>query len=129
MTAGSTKHSRTVVSITRELMAATRIAATSKPLGVEVITARPDETPAILRGLEVHLVLLDLEAEPEPDRLIRALKSEPETRAVPLVCFYPHVRNALRESALAAGADQVLPRSAFFRRLPALLAGEADTPA
>jgi NADH:ubiquinone oxidoreductase subunit 6 (subunit J) len=39
------------------------------------------------------------------------------------VGFYPHVDRALREAALAAGVDQVLPRSAFTVRLAALLAG------
>ena len=107
---------RTVVSVAPDLLIATRIATTAKLLGISLITARPEEALEICRGLKVDLIVLDL---------IRAFKLEPSTAAVPLVAFYPHVRNALRESALAAGADRVLPRSAFSLKLGELLAGKA----
>src|SRR5262245_16625924 len=129
MTSSLGKTPRTVVSIVPELLVATRIAATSKQLGVESVNARAEDAVEICRGLHVDLILIDLEAVADADRLIRALKSDPATSAVPLACFCPHVRNALRESALAVGADLVLPRSAFFRQLPALLGGERGTPA
>jgi hypothetical protein len=43
---------------------------------------------------------------------------------VPVTGFFSHVDHATRDAALAAGVDEVLPRSAFVSRLPALLAGE-----
>lgn len=116
---------RTVVSVAPDLLIATRIATTAKLLGISLITARPEEALEICRGLKVDLIVLDLESQPDPLDLIRAFKLEPSTAAVPLVAFYPHVRNALRESALAAGADRVLPRSAFSLKLGELLAGKA----
>lgn len=39
-----------------------------------------------------------------------------------LIGFGPHVETSLYDRALAAGYDEVLPRSIFFRRLPQLLA-------
>ena len=68
-------------------------------------------------------MILDLQAPGDPLALTRALKSDPATRGIPVVGFYPHVEGALREAALAAGVDQELPRSAFTVRLAALLAG------
>jgi hypothetical protein len=40
-----------------------------------------------------------------------------------VIGFGPHVDTQLRQQALAAGYDEVLARSVFFRRLPALLEG------
>lgn len=41
--------------------------------------------------------------------------------------YCAHVDSDLMDEAAAAGFDEVLARSAFFRRLPAILAG-AETP-
>jgi hypothetical protein len=39
-------------------------------------------------------------------------KAAPDAR---LICFGPHVDEAGAEAAVASGADQVMPRSRFFR--------------
>ena len=51
--------------------------------------------------------------------LIAALRASAPSASV--VGFYSHVATALRDEALAAGADAALPRSQFVARLPALL--------
>jgi CheY-like chemotaxis protein len=79
------------------------------------------EALAAVRRELPDLVIVDLTSAGDPLALVRALKTTPETRPVPLVGFYPHVEGALREAALAAGADRVLPRSAFTARLAELL--------
>ena len=119
---------RTVVSVVPDLLTATRIAATARQLQIVLVTARSEEALEVCRRLRPDLILVDLEAEADPTELIRALKQDPETRPLALLGFYAHVHNSLRESALAAGADRVLPRSAFTRKLAELLAGEPDTP-
>jgi hypothetical protein len=43
----------------------------------------------------------------------------------PVIGFYPHVDDELAAAASAAGCDEVLPRSVFFRRLPELLGSGA----
>lgn len=116
---------RRVVAVVPDLFFATRIAVTAVRLGVTLETPATEEALAAIRGRPPALVILDLRAPGDPLALARALKADPETRSVPVVGFYPHVEGALRERALAAGVDQVLPRSAFTARLPALLAGEA----
>jgi CheY-like chemotaxis protein len=118
---------RRVVAVVPDLFFATRIAATAARLGVTLETPAPPEAQAAIRRRPPDLVILDLRAPGDPLALARELKADPKTRRVPVVGFYPHVEGALREGALAAGVDQVLPRSAFTARLAALLAGEGGT--
>jgi CheY-like chemotaxis protein len=120
------RRERTIVSIVPDLLTSTRIASTADQLGVHHVTARAAEALDVCRRAGPDLVIVDLEAsgEPRPDAVIRALKGDAGTRSIPVLGFYAHVHNALRESALDAGAEKVLPRSAFSRQLPGLLAGE-----
>ena len=69
------------------------------------------------------MVLLDLEAPAEV--LGRLLAKDATPGGIRAVGFYPHVRPDLRDSALKAGLERALPRSAFFERLQALLAEAA----
>ena len=117
---------RAVVLVT-DLFFATRIEATAARLGVVLDAPTPREALAAIRRHPPDLVILDLLAPGDPLALARALKADPATAGVPIVGFYPHVEASLREAALTAGLDQVLPRSAFSARLPALLAGEGGT--
>src|SRR5262245_48150051 len=101
-----------VVSIISNLFFATRIEATGRQVQVGVLTVRPENALERCRAIEPLRIFLDLEAPADPGALIRTLKSEPALSGIPIVGFYPHVRDELRESALAAGIDVVLPRSA-----------------
>jgi len=118
---------RRVVVVVPDLFFATRIAATAARLGVALETPAPPEALVAIRERPPDLVILDLGAPDDPLAVARALKADPTTQNVPVVGFYPHVEGELREAALAAGVDHVLPRSAFTARLPALLAGEGGT--
>ena len=53
--------------------------------------------------------------------IVRALRQAHPS--VPVIGYYAHVQEALGHAALDAGCSQVLPRSAFIRDLPRLLAG------
>lgn len=117
---------RRVVAVVPDLFFAARIAGAADHLGVSLALPAPDAARETIRGEPPQLVILDLHAPGDPLGLARALRADPATRSLPIVGFYSHVDQALREAALAAGLDQVLPRSAFTRRLPALLAGEED---
>ncbi len=119
---------RAMVMVVPDLMTATRIDAAARALGIEVIAAKSEEALHICRARGPESIVIDLEASPDPAALIHALKHDPQAREVRVLAFYPHVRNALRTSALAAGADRVLPRSAFFPKLAEWLRGEGHTP-
>lgn len=117
---------RRVIAVVPDLFFATRIAGTARQVGVGLDLPAPGEALAAVRAALPDMVILDLHAPGDPLGLARDLRADPATRSIPVVGFYSHVDQALREAALAAGLDRVLPRSAFTRRLPALLAGEGD---
>lgn len=64
------------------------------------------------------LLLVDLEADGAIDVIERCRTMVPTPR---IVAFGPHVRDDLFAAAREAGADEILARSAFVTRLPALL--------
>ena len=54
---------------------------------------------------------------------VKTIKSAPETREVVVIGYIDHTREDVIEAARAAGADQVLSKGEFARRLPELLQG------
>jgi hypothetical protein len=62
------------------------------------------------------LILVDLHNQKmDPVEVAR------EVSGIKLIGFFSHVHTELQRAALAAGYDQVLPRSAFVRDLPKIL--------
>lgn len=118
---------RRVVAVVPDLFFAARIAGTAERLGVALEMPAPAAAEETIRRASPDLVILDLHAPGDPLELARALRADDATRSVHVVGFYSHVDRELRAAALAAGLDQVLPRSAFTVRLPALLEGEGNT--
>lgn len=116
---------RTVFAVVPDLFFATRIVATARTLGVELALVPAAQLLARCAQSPPALVLVDLHAPGDPVGLVRALKSDPATRAIAVTGFYSHVESALRTAALEAGIDEALPRSAFVNRLPGLLTGES----
>jgi hypothetical protein len=125
-----------IVYFAADLLWSTRIQSTGKQVG---IPCRPVRSVEMLRARladsAVRAAIVDLEAREAAIEIIRALRAEggpdPERR-IRIVAFGPHVAVELLEEARAAGADVVLARGAFDRRLPQLLAelehGEAAPP-
>ncbi|RMF71475.1 MAG: DNA-binding response regulator [Planctomycetota bacterium] len=108
-----------IVALVADLIFDSRITGAARRVGVEVQAVR---SPDALLGASsnARLVIVDLSAAGDhPPELIRKLKAAaPQAR---VVAFLAHVEVELRKAALAAGADEVLPRSAFVERLEALL--------
>jgi len=68
------------------------------------------------------VVIFDLNcASADPLGLIGTMKHNPETDAVPAIGFISHVQTELKQKALDAGCDSVVPRSVFAQNLPAML--------
>ncbi len=114
--------SRRVAAVVPDLFFATRIGATAEACGVTLRMLAPANALAALADAPPDLLVLDL-SDPATLALAAAVRADPRTRDVPMTGFYPHVDEATRAAAVAAGVDPVLPRSAFTRRLPELLAG------
>jgi DNA-binding NarL/FixJ family response regulator len=104
-----------------DLFFRSRIEATAEAAGVRLIVSRT------LAELEDKIdeaggagVLVDLGLGiPDASEAIRILKRRPDPPVV--IAWGSHVDAEALDAARAAGADQVLARSAFTRRLPELL--------
>jgi CheY-like chemotaxis protein len=112
-----------IAALVPDLIFSTKITSTAATLGVPVKVLRSIEalTQRLAEGA-VGLVLLDFDCEDiDPVEAISACRQAPSPPRV--VAFGSHVRGDLIEACRLAGADEVLPRSAFVRRLPELLRG------
>ena len=115
---------RLVVGLVPDVMFGTQIEGVLERLGCQVELVR--DAPALVsRAAEAApaLVLLDLAARGvDVPAAIRALKADAAAREVPVVAFGPHLDEAAREAARAAGADAVVANSKLAFDLPGLVA-------
>ena len=118
-------HPRRVLAVVPDLFFAAKIEAVARAAGTALAFAAPGAAAARVVAEPPDLVVLDLHAGPEVTELIRALKADERTRALPLLGFHSHVELETRRVALAAGLDRALPRSAFVARMPELFGGAA----
>jgi DNA-binding NarL/FixJ family response regulator len=116
---------RRIAQVVPDLLFATRINGAGAALSIRVESLTAGAAPDALRAGGFDLLIVDLTGTSDPIGMIRSLKRDPEAARVPIVAFYPHVEAALAREAREAGADQVMPRSAFVTLLPKLLSGEA----
>ena len=115
------------IAIVSDMIFASRITGTAEKLGAECkITRDLDALQDALESQEPGTVLVDMSCDGmSPEEAMRTIKLRYPKAHV--VAFYSHVRTELMEQARAAGADDVLPRSAFVQLLPQLLQ-PADRP-
>ena len=109
-----------VLAAVDDLLFRSKIRAAAKQVGVDVAFARtPDEILTQVRALKPALAIFDLNSgKTDPVRVIGLLKAE---SAVRTIAFASHVHADLINAARAAGADEVLPRSAFAAHLADIL--------
>jgi DNA-binding NarL/FixJ family response regulator len=101
-----------------------KIRATAKHVNAEIVFAQtPDEILAQARALKPSLVIIDLNS-PKADAVntFASLKADPNLAGIRAIGFASHVHADLIAAARSAGADQVLPRSAFAGSLAEILA-------
>jgi CheY-like chemotaxis protein len=114
-----------IVAAVEDLLFSSKIRAVGKQVGADLVFARtPEEILEKTRASErpVTLLLVDLNAaKTDPLATIAALKADPALARIPILGFASHVHVDLIRAAREAGADQVLPRSAFAANLPQIL--------
>jgi DNA-binding NarL/FixJ family response regulator len=112
-----------VLAAVDDLLFSSKIRATAKAAGVELTFARsPQEILEQARTQKPSLVIFDLNSgKTDPVATIAALKADPALATIRTLAFASHVHTDLIASARKAGADQVLPRSAFAANLAELL--------
>lgn len=113
--------SRRVVAVVDDMFFASKIRAVAEAVGVEISFPRSKET-LVEKAREAQLILVDLHNQRfDAVGVAMELKAIDELRAIPMVGFFSHIETDLQRNALAAGFDQVLPRSVFARDLPKIL--------
>jgi DNA-binding NarL/FixJ family response regulator len=120
----------TVLAAVDDLLFSSKIRATAKQVGVDVQFARtPDDILAQARSIKPALAIFDLNSgKTDPVSTIAALKADPAIAAIRTIGFASHVHTALIAAAREAGADEVMPRSAFAGRLADILLSGAQRP-
>jgi DNA-binding NarL/FixJ family response regulator len=112
-----------------DLLFSSKIRATAKQAGVELTFARSrEEILEQARALKPALIVFDLNsAKTDPISTLAALKADPALAPIRAIGFASHVHTDLIAAARQAGADQVLPRSAFAGNLAEILLDSQKT--
>lgn len=116
-----------IVYCCNDLIFATKIRSTADALGVltrpvrnaDMLTARLNRVDDGKPNDPVGALMVDLDCGEAGIALITQSKAHDAT--VPVIAFGSHVATELLRAARDAGADEVMPRSAFTAQLPALL--------
>jgi PleD family two-component response regulator len=118
--------SRTVVAAVDDMFFASKIRATAEALGVEISFPRTQEALVQrIKDVKPQLLIVDLHNQRiDPAALAQAVKSDAEISETQLLGFFSHVEVELQRNALAAGFDQVIPRSVFARDLGTILSAQ-----
>jgi hypothetical protein len=105
-----------------DLIFSTKVTSTAKSLNIPFTVVRTlEKLTDTLTASPGGRLIVDLNVTAvDPIAAIKAAKALPTPPHI--IAFLSHVQVELAESARTAGADQVLPRSAFSAKLPELLA-------
>ena len=108
-----------VVALVSDLIFQTKITTTADHLGIPVRIVRTTSDAAVAAERASGLII-DLNLSPD-DALAAVRQMKSEYPSLPIVAFCAHVETELIAQANEAGADQVMPRSAFTEQLPQIL--------
>jgi len=102
-----------------DLLFLARIRAAAEALGLTVERATtPEEVLERARATRPAAIIFDLHEERlDPFRTLAEVKADASLRGIRTIGYFSHVRDDVRERALRAGCDLVLPRSAFIAQL------------
>ena len=108
-----------------DMFFAAKIRATAEALGIPLRFARrAEEVKSAALEDKTMLIIFDLHAERlNAFELAREIKADERLRHIRLLGFFSHVQVELQQKAHEAGFEEVMPRSAFSRRLPEILKG------
>jgi hypothetical protein len=118
-----------ILALVDDLLFLSRVREAARATGGDV---RPVRQPAqLVEGVRAggRLVLVDADSSRLPwGEALGALREGGLLGSVKAVAFYSHVDVSRAEAARAAGCDPVLPRSAFLKALPGLVAENGAAP-
>lgn len=115
-------NAKKVVGVLTDLMFTVKIQEAAKRAGFDPVFVKSKEKALEQAKLAPAVMILDLNnSDPNPLDVIGALKTDEQTRNIPLLGFVSHVQADLKRAAQEKGCDIVLARSAFSQNLPAIL--------
>lgn len=114
-----------MIAVVTDLIFSTKITSTAAAVGAQVKVVRSIEKLDERLALGVdRLAIIDLNADGfdvgDVIRRVKAVSDPPR-----IIGFASHVQTDVIQAARAAGAEEVMARSAFVNKLPALLAEAA----
>jgi len=112
-----------IIAVVDDMFFAAKIRAVAEAVGAEISFPRNKET-LIQKARETkpRLIVVDLHNQKfDSNALANELKSDEQLRDIRILGFFSHVQTELQRNAIAAGFDQVIPRSVFARDLPKIL--------
>src|SRR5215211_4617200 len=113
----------TIIAVVDDMFFASKIRAVAEAVGAEISFPRNRE--ALIqkaRETKPQLILVDLHHQKiDSNALANEIKSDEQLRDIRLLGFFSHVQTELQRNAMAAGFDQVIPRSVFARDLEKIL--------
>ena len=112
-----------IIAIVDDMFFRSKIRAVAEAVGTEISFPRnKDALIQKAREANPQVIIVDLHNQKiDPAALAAELKSDDELRGITLLGFFSHVETELQRNALAAGFDQVVPRSVFARDLQKIL--------
>ena len=106
---------RTVLAVVDDMFFKAKIRAVAEAVGAQISFPRTKEA-LLEKARQADLVIVDLQ-----NQKIDPLSLPSELGAIRLLGFFSHVEVELQRSAMAAGYEQVMPRSVFVRDLAGIL--------
>ena len=106
-----------------DLIFSSKIREAAKPLSIDLeFIKSPNGLSHKIKSEQPSLLIFDLNFKScNPLQIIKDLKSSPELKDIPILGYLSHVQTELKEEAVKAGCDLVLPRSRFSRELREIL--------
>lgn len=120
---GEIKRSKNIIALVDDLLFSSRIREGARGLDITLEFVRSQEGLAErLNTKRPSLVILDLDSRSaNPLQAIRDIKSSADLKDIPILGYLSHVKRELKEEAVRAGCNLVLPRSRFARDLREIL--------
>ena len=113
-----------IIAVVDDMFFRSKIQAVAEAVGTEISFPRnKDVLIQKAREAKPQLIIVDLHNQKMDSAMLATeLKSDEELRSIQLLGFFSHVQTELQSNAIAAGFDQVIPRSVFARDLQKILA-------
>jgi PleD family two-component response regulator len=114
---------RKILAAVEDLFFMVKISDMAKKSGFEVEFLKTEkDVIAKAKSEAPNMVIVDLNnANTKPVSLIGKLKADAATKGISVIGFVSHVNGELKQQAQDAGANIVMPRSAFSTNLPQIL--------